>query len=92
LTGPQAAENGPVKTRTRAPRRKPPQRARENSKAATVIGLLETIPGATLDQIMAATGWQAHSVRGFLSKLGRKRGFRVRSRKHDGLRVYSIQS
>jgi hypothetical protein len=92
LTTPTGTPNSRPKIRSKAPRRKPAQGARENSKAAAVITLLEQAEGATLDQIMAATGWQAHSVRGFLSNLGRKRGFRVRSRKHDGLRLYSIQS
>lgn len=43
------------------------------TKAALVLAALQRQDGATLDELMAATGWQAHSVRGFLSGL-RKRG------------------
>jgi hypothetical protein len=42
---------------------------------------------------MRATGWQAHSVRGFISgQLGKKMGLRVRSFERDGERVYAIKS
>ena len=40
---------------------------------------------------MRATGWQAHSVRGFISgALGKKMGLRVESKQDNGERVYSI--
>jgi hypothetical protein len=45
--------------------------------------------GATLAEIMKATEWQAHSVRGFISTAGRKHGFKIESAKNDaGERVY----
>jgi Protein of unknown function (DUF3489) len=69
-----------------------PAVARDGSKKAEVLGLLQRKGGATLAQIMKATGWQAHSVRGFISgALGKKMGLTVDSvRREDGERVYSI--
>ena len=69
-----------------------PAGAQDGSKKATVLGLLQRKGGATLAQIMKATGWQAHSVRGFISgALGKKMGLTVDSvRREDGERVYSI--
>ena len=65
---------------------------RENSKTARVIALLRKSMGASLKTIMRATGWQAHSVRGFISgQLGRKMGLRVRSFQREGERVYLIK-
>jgi hypothetical protein len=66
--------------------------ARDGSKKAEVLCLLQRKGGATLTQIMKATGWQAHSVRGFISgALGKKMGLTVESvRREDGERVYSI--
>jgi hypothetical protein len=66
--------------------------ARDGSKKAEVLGLLQRKGGATLAQIMKATGWQAHSVRGFVSgAVGKKMGLTVDSvRRENGERVYSI--
>src|ERR1039458_2094040 len=66
--------------------------AREGSKTATVLALIQRAKGATLAEIMDATSWQAHSVRGFISgTLGKKMGLRADSAKRDdGPRVYSI--
>jgi transcription initiation factor IIE alpha subunit len=46
--------------------------------------------GATQDEIMETTGWQKHTVRGFISILGSKGGIKVTStrRESDGARVY----
>ncbi|MCL5742662.1 MAG: DUF3489 domain-containing protein [Acidobacteria bacterium] len=68
--------------------------AREGSKKSIVLGLLRRPEGATLEAIMAATGWQAHSVRGFISGgLGKKMGLTVESLKTpEGARAYRIAS
>ena len=63
------------------------------SKKALVVAMLDAAEGVTLAQIMAATGWQKHSVRGFLSgAVGKKMGLTVVSSKpKDGERVYRIE-
>jgi hypothetical protein len=63
---------------------------RDGSKKAIVLDLLKRAEGATLKEIMAATDWQAHSVRGFISgSLGKKMGLKIDSAKReDGERVY----
>src|ERR1700686_2308780 len=64
---------------------------RDGSKTAAVLSLLQRAKGATLTEIMEATSWQAHSVRGFISTLGKKMGLKVTSTKRaDGTRVYSV--
>jgi Protein of unknown function (DUF3489) len=66
--------------------------ARTNSKKAQVLGLLQRPDGVTLRDLMAATDWQAHSVRGFLSgSLGKKMGLTVESFKNpQGERIYRV--
>ena len=65
--------------------------AREGSKAAKIIDLLKRPNGATLAEIMKATDWQAHSVRGFLSTAGKKHRFKIEStRTEAGERTYKI--
>lgn len=65
---------------------------RENTKAASVIALLQRPEGATVHEIMAVTQWQAHSVRGFISgNLVKKRKLKVRSSKRDGQHAYRIR-
>jgi hypothetical protein len=77
--------------------RRPPKAVtaggREGSKTADVLALLRQPKGATLREVMKATGWQAHSVRGFLSgTVGKKMGLAVSSTKSDdGERSYSIK-
>jgi hypothetical protein len=68
--------------------------ARDGSKAAKILDLLKRADGATLKELMKATAWQAHSVRGFLSgTIGKKMGLKVASTKtEDGERTYSIKA
>jgi hypothetical protein len=70
-----------------------PKVAREGSKKAIVLELLRRPEGATLADIMSATGWQSHSVRGFISgALGKKMGLTVESLKTaEGARAYRIK-
>jgi hypothetical protein len=55
--------------------------------------LLQSPTGATIEAMMKATGWQQHSVRGFLAGVVRKRlKLKLGSTKVDGNRVYQIAS
>ena len=71
-----------------------PAGPRQGSKTAKVVDLLKRSGGVTLTEIMKATGWQAHSVRGFLSgTLGKKMGLTVTSTKReDEDRHYSLKA
>lgn len=61
------------------------------SKISQVIALLRRPEGATAAQIMAATGWQAHSVRGAIAgQIRKKLGLAVATEKVEGLTVYRI--
>ena len=65
---------------------------KQGSKTAKVLDLLKRPSGATGTDLMKATGWQAHSVRGFISGvLGRKMGFKIRSAVENGARRYKLQ-
>jgi hypothetical protein len=83
------------KARSGKPARHPKAavRAHAGSKKDKVLALLKRRQGATLKELMKATGWQAHSVRGFLSgTIAKRMGLLVRSEKRDdGERVHSIQ-
>ncbi len=74
------------------PRQHKPVRTRTDSKQVLVIGLLQRPEGATIAQIMEATGWQQHTVRGTLAGTLKKRlGLSIESSKEaGGQRVYRI--
>lgn len=69
-----------------------PPLARAGTKQALLIDLLRAEGGATIDEFVAATGWQAHSVRGAISgALKKKLGLAVTSEPVEGRgRVYRI--
>jgi len=79
------------RTSARSPRK--PTATRPGTKTAKVLGLLGRCGGASLKELMKATGWQAHSVRGFLSgAVGKKMGLAVASSKaEDAERRYSVK-
>jgi hypothetical protein len=55
--------------------------------------MLESAKGVTIKAIEKATGWQTHSVRGFLAGVVRKRlKLKLSSTKVDGVRTYRIAS
>ena len=61
------------------------------SKQSRVIAMLQSPAGTTIAAMMQATGWQQHSVRGFLAGVVRKKlKLKLNSKKVDGTRVYRI--
>lgn len=61
------------------------------SKIDQVVALLRRPQGATIEAMIAATGWQAHTVRGAMSgALKKKAGLTITSDKVDGVRIYRI--
>ena len=61
-------------------------------KIAVLVGLLQQPGGTTIEAMMAATGWQAHSVRGAISgSIKKALGIVVISEKIDGARTYRIE-
>ena len=68
-------------------------KARTGTKHAKVVAMLRDQAGATIAAIMAATGWQQHSVRGFLAGVVRKKlGLNLVSERGENGRVYRISS
>ena len=63
--------------------------AKTLSKASMLLELLARDGGATLDQMVGATGWQPHTTRAALTGF-RKKGHAVTSEKTDGVRVYRL--
>jgi hypothetical protein len=80
------------KAKEAAQGRRKPAEARQGSKTEQVLDLLKRSGGASLADIMTLTGWQPHSVRGFISgTLGKKMGLTVESSKReDGERIYRL--
>ena len=87
-----AKKKATTKTKTSKKARPDAKGVREGSKTAIILDLIRRPKGATLEELMAAAGWQAHSVRGFLSAVVRKKmGLNLESSKReDGRRVYQI--
>jgi len=72
----------------------PPQaeRTAPSGKIGVVVDLLRRSEGATIADLVAATGWQKHSVRGAISgALKKKLGLNVVSEKTDAGRVYRLE-
>jgi Protein of unknown function (DUF3489) len=85
--------------KTNPPAKKPRRMARDATPVATppakapskldqVEALLRRDTGASIAEIMAATGWQQHSVRGAMAGALKKRGLTITSDRIDGQRRY----
>lgn len=80
-----SASTAPADAKVRTPR--------EGTKQATLIAMLRAPEGATIAEIVIATGWQPHTVRGAMAgALKKKLGLDVTSEKVEGRgRVYFIR-
>lgn len=83
------ATDTPTETET-APKARTP---REGTKQATLIAMLRTPEGASIEEIMVALDWAAHTIRGAMAgALKKKLGLEVTSEKVEGRgRVYAIR-
>ena len=84
------AKKSPAKASRRAPAQRGANESRSNKKAE-VIAMMKRAKGVTLGEIVEATGWQKHTIRGFVSILGSKGGQKIESSKNAaGERSYRI--
>ena len=94
--GPRGPRLVPAKAKLgkRATGARKPAIASKRGKTGRVLELLRRPGGATLQQLATATRWQAHSVRGFLSGVVKKKlGLKIESTKAaGGSRSYSIKA
>ncbi len=86
----EKGKKAPAKASRRSPVQKGATESRTNKKAE-VIAMMKRAKGVTLAEIAEATGWQKHTVRGFVSILGSKGGQKIESAKNAaGERSYRI--
>ena len=90
--GPRKAKKAkPAKKASRAKKAAAKPKADRTNKKADVIAMMKRAKGASLAEIMKATDWQAHTVRGFVSILGSKGAEKIESSKDAaGERTYKI--
>lgn len=87
---PKAAVGAAARPISRPTRKAAPQ---TSSKSETIRVLLSRRGGASIAELSDATGWQAHSVRGFLSgTLKKKLGLTLVVSKEDGGRRYRLEA
>jgi hypothetical protein len=87
----KAKKAKPAKRSARAKKPAGKPKADRTNKKAEVIAMMKRAKGAALPEIMKATGWQPHTVRGFVSILRSKGGQTIESSKNAaGERTYKI--
>lgn len=65
-------------------------RKNPSTKLDLLVARLRRPDGATIKELMKATAWQAHSVRGAIAGALKKKGYSVTSTKTDGVRRYKL--
>jgi len=88
----RAAATPKAKPASKATRAKQAATARRGSKTAKILDLLKRPGGVTLKKLMSTTRWQPHSVRGFLSAVGKKRTPVESFTNAEGGRAYRLSS
>jgi hypothetical protein len=89
---PTSAKKAPAKALRKKSAANSSPAPKAGTKLATLVDALRSKKGATIEELMEATGWQAHSVRGAISgALKKKQGLNITSAAVDGRgRVYRI--
>jgi hypothetical protein len=82
----KSSNSRPRKAATRP--RTPPAPPSATSKLDQLAALLARPDGASIAEMMAATGWQPHSVRGALAGALKRRGLAITSDRIEGVRRY----
>ena len=90
--GAKAPQKVAKKSAAKLTRKAGDMRAQPSNKTAAVLAMMRRAQGATLTQIMSATGWQRHTVRGFISIQGKKGKVTIESYKNAaGERTYKTR-
>ena len=88
---PAVPKKGAKSPRRRAQAQKGAKAEERTNKKAEIIALMKRAKGVTMDEIIAVTSWQRHTVRGFVSLLGSKGGLKIESSKSAaGERCYRV--
>ncbi|MBL8578140.1 MAG: DUF3489 domain-containing protein [Mesorhizobium sp.] len=91
---PELAKRKKIESAAKHPEHAGKSGASKHTKADLILRKLRTAKGASIDMLIAETGWQAHSVRGFLSAVVKKKLalHLVSESGKDGVRRYRIDS
>lgn len=68
---------------------KAPKAPRENTKGATVLAMIQRKGGATAAELIKATEWEPHTLRGFISTANRKHSLGIKATRKDGVTTYT---
>lgn len=82
-----------AEAKPKAPKKEKPAKEARVTKTSIFLDALKRPDGATVEELMTAASWQAHSVRGFISTIGKK-GMKVEkfTRSSDGKSAYKIET